>query len=48
LAAGGTVRATQRLKGSCPWIFTYDGTGMRFVTDFIWRSPLGMRINAQE
>lgn len=39
--------ANQRLKGSCPWIFTYDGKGYRFVKDFIWRSPLGLRINAQ-
>lgn len=42
-----TVVAEQRLKGSCPWVFTDDGTGMRFVTDFLWRSPLGLRINAQ-
>ena len=21
---------------------------MRFVTDFLWRSPLGLRINAQD
>jgi hypothetical protein len=40
--------AEQRLKGSCPWVFTYDGIGMRFVTDFLWRSPLGLRINAQD
>ncbi len=44
----GQVVAEQRLKGSCPWVFTYDGTGMRFVTDFLWRSPLGLRINAQD
>lgn len=43
-----TIRTPQRLKGSCPWVFTYDGTQMRFVTDFLWRSPLGLRINAQE
>jgi hypothetical protein len=42
------VVAEQRLKGSCPWVFTYDGAGMRFVTDFLWRSPLGLRINAQD
>ena len=42
------VSATQRLKGSCPWLFTWDGSTMAFVTDFIWRSPLGLRINAQE
>ncbi len=43
-----TVLAQQRLKGSCPWIFTYDGEKMRFVTDFLWRTALGLRINAQE
>ena len=47
-AADDEFRATQRLKGSCPWVFAYDGTGMRFVTDFLWRSPLGLRINAQD
>ena len=42
------IVAEQRLKGSCPWIFAYDGAGMQFVTDFLWRSPLGLRINAQD
>src|SRR5690606_14689389 len=37
-----------RLKGSCPFVFAFDGAGMRFVTDFLWRSPLGLRINAQD
>jgi hypothetical protein len=40
--------AEQRLKGSCPWVFAYDGRGIGFVTDFLWRSPLGLRINAQD
>jgi hypothetical protein len=40
--------AEQRLKGSCPWVFAWDGTAMRFVSDFLWRSPLGLRINAQD
>lgn len=48
LGSGETILAVQRLKGSCPWVFAHDGTGMTFVTDFIWRSPLGMRINAQQ
>ncbi len=39
--------ARQRLKGSCPWVYTYDGEGMRFATDFLWRTALGLRINAQ-
>lgn len=37
----------QRLCGSCPWLFADDGHGMKFITDLIWRSPLGLRINAQ-
>ena len=47
-ATGQVVIAEQRLKGSCPWLFAYDGTEMQFVTDFLWRSPLGLRINAQD
>ena len=46
--ADGVIVAQQRLKGSCPWVFAYDGERQRFVTDFIWRSPLGLRINAQD
>ncbi len=42
------VVTQQRLKGSCPWLFAWDGEKMAFVTDFIWRSPLGLKINAQE
>ncbi len=42
------VTAVQRLKGSCPWIFARAGGTFQFVKDFIWRSPLGMRINSQD
>jgi Tfp pilus assembly protein PilF len=45
--ANTTVAADQRLKGSCPWLFAWNGREMAFVTDVIWRSPLGLRINAQ-
>lgn len=44
---GVAIRADQRLKGSCPWLFGWDGEQMTFLTDVIWRSPLGLRINAQ-
>ena len=47
IAADTAVLATQRLKGSCPWLFAWNGREMGFVTDLIWRSPLGLRINAQ-
>jgi hypothetical protein len=46
-ATNETILTRQRLKGSCPWVFTFDGERMQFVTDFIWRSALGLRINAQ-
>lgn len=43
-----TLVASQRLKGSCPWVFAFDGEKFQFTKDFIWRSPLGLRINAQD
>ncbi len=36
------VLELQVLKGSCPTLFAWDGTGFRFVTDVMWRSALGM------
>jgi Tfp pilus assembly protein PilF len=47
LASNVSIGASQRLKGSCPWLFAWNGREMGFVTDFIWRSPLGLKINAQ-
>ena len=47
LTADAAVPASQRLKGSCPWLFGWNGRDMGFITDFIWRSPLGLRINGQ-
>lgn len=41
--AGGSMAIEQRLMGSCPWLFAFDGERMAFVTDVLWRSPLGMR-----
>jgi hypothetical protein len=42
-----TALTRQRLKGSCPWVYTHNGEGLQFVTDFLWRTALGLRINAQ-
>jgi thioredoxin-like negative regulator of GroEL len=36
------VLETENLKGSCAFLYTWDGTGFRFVTDVMWRSALGM------
>jgi Tfp pilus assembly protein PilF len=43
-----SITSVQRLKGSCPWLFAWDGSKMAFITDTLWRSPLGLRINAQD
>lgn len=40
------VTVQQRLKGSCPWLFADNGEEIAFVTDILWKSPLGLRINA--
>ena len=32
----------QILKGSCPFLYVYDGEKYEFVTDLLWRAPLGL------
>jgi tetratricopeptide (TPR) repeat protein len=46
--ADTVVQADQRLKGSCPFLFAWNGERFAFVADFMWSSPLGMYINSQE
>lgn len=41
------IHNEQLLKGSCPWVQTYNGKQIAFVTDFLWRTALGLKINAQ-
>ena len=44
--ADQTILAEQRLKGSCPFLFAYDGKEMKFVKDAVpWSSAIGLRIN---
>jgi tetratricopeptide (TPR) repeat protein len=41
------VMTEQRLKGSCPFLFTYNGKQMEFVKDTVpWGSAIGLRINS--
>lgn len=48
LKADQSVLAEQRLKGSCPTLFAWDGRRMSFVKDCSpWNPALGLRINAQ-
>ncbi len=43
-----TPKAKQRilekqiLKGSCPFLYVYDGERYQFATDLLWRAPLGL------
>jgi tetratricopeptide (TPR) repeat protein len=46
--ADQAVVAEQRLKGSCPFLFAWNGERYGFVTDFLWSTPLGMYINGQD
>ena len=44
--ADQSIETEQRLKGSCPFLFAYDGTRMAFVKDAVpWGSAIGLRIN---
>jgi hypothetical protein len=36
------VREVQQLKGSCPFLYAFDGRRWRFVTDVLGNSPLGL------
>ena len=36
------VLEKQVLKGSCPFLYVYNGEGYEFVTDLLWRAPLGL------
>ena len=46
LKADQVITAEQRLKGSCPFLFAFDGKEMKFVKDAVpWGSAIGLRIN---
>lgn len=33
----------QTLKGSCPYVYTWNGTAFEFWTDLLWAAPLGLQ-----
>ena len=46
LRADQEVLTEQRLKGSCPFLFAWNGNKMNFVMDTVpWGSAIGLRIN---
>lgn len=34
----------QQLKGSCPFLYAWDGERFAFVTDLLWNAPLGLPV----
>ncbi len=49
LKADQTIAAEQRLKGSCPHLFTWNGSEFVMVKDAPpWSPALGLKINAQD
>jgi tetratricopeptide (TPR) repeat protein len=36
------ISEKQILKGSCPFLYVYNGEKYEFVTDLLWRAPLGL------
>lgn len=45
-AADQTVWEVQKLSGSCPYLYAWDGETFQFVTDLLWAAPIGLQ-NAQ-
>ncbi len=39
-----TIVENQILKGSCPWLYAWNGEEYEFVTDVLWASALGMPV----
>ena len=41
--AGQPIAAQQVLKGSCPYLYTWDGEKWVFFTDCLWAAPIGLQ-----
>ncbi len=39
-----TIVEEQVLKGSCPFLYAWNGQQMAFVTDLLWNAPLGLPV----
>ena len=38
----------EQLKGSCPFLFTWNGSKYEFIKDMLWRSALGMPVGIRQ
>ncbi len=44
IKADTLVEEEQTLKGSCPYLYAWDGSKFEFVTDCLWAAPLGLQV----
>jgi len=42
--ANTLVQERQELKGSCPFVYGWDGNRFQLITDLLWNAPLGLQI----
>ncbi len=45
VAANMLVEEIQELKGSCPFVYGWDGTRWQLITDLLWNAPLGLQVD---
>ncbi len=38
------VQERQELKGSCPFLYGWDGERFQMITDLLWNAPLGLQV----
>lgn len=44
LQHGQPICLQQQLKGSCPYLYTWDGEIFAFYTDCLWAAPIGLQL----
>ena len=42
------ITEQQTLKGSCPYLYAWDGEQFSFVTDLLWAAPIGLQTATAE
>ncbi len=42
------VEEKQELKGSCPFVYGWDGQKFQLITDLLWNAPLGLQFSRGE
>jgi hypothetical protein len=38
------IHEAMRLKGSCPYVYTWNGERFEFYTDLLWAAPIGLQL----